>query len=360
MAIECVMPGGKGGGEVAQRLLEFGGDWNCLRPWRSRRGHTMMTLNVAPSPGARPRLMNVRVENAQSTMEYDEWKYFDDAVVEEALPEQRLWADLVSQGCGWNLPDAMSVTVIQQQTMLRSGNATISMNGLRTANRSRPIWDTTNFPIPLVHSDFSFDYREILESRRRGIPLDDAQIREATRQCVREIELITQGTRGSYTYGGGTIYGLTNHPDKISKVITSPTASGWTPQTTYDEILDALQALQDVYFNRNVRAYYSPGWTKYLNTHFTPAYNAGTLRQQLGAVDGISGWVKLDELPGYQIILVETNKRTIRCINGMPLKTIQWGSHGDFQFNYKVVGIMVPQIRSNANGNTGIVHMAPA
>lgn len=355
MAIECILPGGKAGGSVAAQLLEFGGDWNCMRPIKRRDGRTMMTLNVQGKDG-KVRRQNVIVKNAESTLRRDEWIFFDDTVVEEAFPELRLWGDLVSQGCGWNMPEAMSAPVIQHQTVIRSGNATISMSGLRTANRSRPIYDTVNFPIPLVHSDFSFDYREIQESRRKGVPLDDTQIREATRQCVQEIELVTQGTRGSFSHGGGTIYGLTNYPDRITKALTLPTSAGWRPQTTYDELLDMLQAAQDIYFNGSFRMYYSPGWTKYMNTHFTPAYDGGTLKSQVSQIDGISGMMKLDQLPGYQIILVQTDKRTVRCINGMNLKTIQWESHGGFQLNYKVIGIMVPQIRSNASGNTGIIH----
>ena len=48
----------------------------------------------------------------------------------------------------------------------------------------------------------------------------------------------------------------------------------------------------------------------------------------------------------------------IRLIDGMPITNIQWKTEGDFVSNFKVMTIQVPQIRSDYNGKTGIVHLA--
>jgi hypothetical protein len=40
----------------------------------------------------------------------------------------------------------------------------------------------------------------------------------------------------------------------------------------------------------------------------------------------------------------------------MEITTLQWETHGGMMQNFKVMAIMVPQIRGDFNGNTGIVH----
>lgn len=356
-------------GPVAERLLQFGGDWNCLRPFREVNpktgrptGRTLMTLNVAAFPGAKPKRRNVVVRNASSTLMKDQYVYFDDVIVEESRPVMRLVNDITGAGLVLNIPNGMATTVIQHQTMIASGNATWSMDGLRTAQRDRPLFDLVNHPLPIVHGDFSFGLRELLQSQQAGFQaLDTTQLRETTRVIAEDIEKVTIGTLGSYSYGGGTIYGLTNHPDRITKVLTNPTDPGWTPQTTYEEILDMMQSAQDVRFNGPYWLYFSPAWTKYLNVDYSSAYPGVTLRTKLrelgvGEDNNVVVKGKLDFLTGYQIILLTPDRRVVRMVNGMALKTVQWESHGGMQINFKVLGIIVPQVRANASGENGVVH----
>jgi hypothetical protein len=45
---------------------------------------------------------------------------------------------------------------------------------------------------------------------------------------------------------------------------------------------------------------------------------------------------------------------------GMDVTTVQWETHGGMRLNFKVMAIMVPQLRSDFNGNAGIVHGSTA
>jgi hypothetical protein len=49
-----------------------------------------------------------------------------------------------------------------------------------------------------------------------------------------------------------------------------------------------------------------------------------------------------------------------RAINGMDITTVQWETQGGMRVNFKVMAIQVPQIRSDFNGRTGIVHATTA
>jgi len=56
--------------------------------------------------------------------------------------------------------------------------------------------------------------------------------------------------------------------------------------------------------------------------------------------------------------MVQMTSNVVRIVNGMPIQNVEWKSEGQFVGNYKVMTIQVPQIRSDYNGNTGLVHLA--
>jgi len=45
-------------------------------------------------------------------------------------------------------------------------------------------------------------------------------------------------------------------------------------------------------------------------------------------------------------------------IRGLPVQNIEWQAEGKFVTKYKVLTIQVPQIRSDQDGNCGIVLLA--
>ena len=56
------------------------------------------------------------------------------------------------------------------------------------------------------------------------------------------------------------------------------------------------------------------------------------------------------------MVLVQMTADVCREVVGMDITTVQWESHGGMQLNFKVMCILVPQLRSDFNGTTGIVH----
>jgi len=68
----------------------------------------------------------------------------------------------------------------------------------------------------------------------------------------------------------------------------------------------------------------------------------------------------LDHMTGWDLILVQQTSDVIREVVGMDITTVQWESMGGMRINFKVMAIMVPQLRADFNGNTGIVHAAVA
>jgi hypothetical protein len=164
------------------------------------------------------------------------------------------------------------------------------------------------------------------------------------------------GTLGSFYYGGGTVYGYSNHPSRATKVMTAPTAAGWTPETTVNEVLAMRQTLRDNLKPGPYVLYISPDWEVSFDQDYSATYGGETLRTRLAKVGRIASVESLDYLTGYQMLLVSMDRGTIREIIGMDIQTIQWESPDGMEMFFKVMCILVPQFRFDQSTRAGVVH----
>ncbi|MEB3026005.1 major capsid protein, partial [Parvimonas sp. M13] len=72
-----------------------------------------------------------------------------------------------------------------------------------------------------------------------------------------------------------------------------------------------------------------------------------TIMQRLKDIPGISDIWMSSRLTGSQVLLVQLTSDVLRMINGIQPTMVEWESHGGFQHNFKIIAIMLPQIRSN-------------
>ena len=104
------------------------------------------------------------------------------------------------------------------------------------------------------------------------------------------------------------------------------------------------------------RLYFGTSWLQYLDEDYSSAKGDNTVRERLEAIDGITSVSTLDYLTGYQVLLVQQTTDVVREVIGMDVTTLQWETNGGMLQNFKVMAILVPQIRADQNSNTGIVH----
>jgi len=339
---------GQAVGSVASVLMNNGFDARTLRPYIGEDGRHYITQNVNGIIKAVPTM------NATATLRKDEWKILDDAVVKAAKPRLKAVSDLRDAGLIYNIPNGMGKTILETETQSDINDAVLSMDGLREGANDRPVYELSSLPLPIAHKDFSFSARQIAASRNGGSPLDTTMAELASRKVAEQVEKLLIGSYGSYSFGGGVIYGYINHPSVLTKTITSPTASGWTAATTVLEVLQMRQQSIDAYHYGPWKVYFGTSWLTYLDNDFKANGNA-TLRARLEAIDGLSIGT-LDYLTGYKIVMVQQTTDVAREVIGMDITTLQWETNGGLQLNYKVMAIMVPQIRADQNGNTGIVY----
>jgi uncharacterized linocin/CFP29 family protein len=341
---------GQANGDVASRLMANNMDINALRPYFGADGKSYLTIDRNGTPEAVP------VANATATLRKDDWKLLDDAIIKAAKPRLRAVADLRGKGLTFAIPNGMAKTVLETETQSDITDAIISMDGIRESQGDRPEFELTNLPLPIIHKDFQFSLRQIMASRNGGSPLDTTTAELAARRVAEQAEKLLLGVASSYTYGGGTIYGYTNFPSALTKVITSPTASGWSAATAVQEVLQMRNQSQAAYHYGPWMLYCSPNWDVYMDDDYSSSKGDNTLRDRLNKIEGIQGVVTLDYLTGYKILLVQMTSDVVREVIGMDITTAQWETKGGMQLNFKVMAILVPQLRADQNGNTGIVY----
>ena len=344
---------GHASGDVASKLLQCGFDVRSLRPFVGKDKRSYVTVNQNGI------LKAVPMQNATATLRKDDWKILDDAIVKVSKPRLKAVGDLRAAGLTFTIPNGMGKTVLETETMSDIGPASVSMDGLRENANDRPVFELSNLPMPIIHKDFQFSARQIMASRNGGSPLDTTSAELAARRVAEEAEKLLLGVStvaDQYSFGGGVLYGYTDLPCAItSETLTYPSNSGWTGETFLGEILSMIVALYAAYHYGPYMLYTAPAWDRYLDDDFKSGSDK-TLRNRVKEVSAIQDVRTLDYLADYDIVIVQMTSDVVREVIGMDITTVEWDTVGGLQKNFKVMAILVPQLRCDQNDNGGIVY----
>jgi hypothetical protein len=358
---------GVGHGGIAQMLLKHDFDPGVLRPFQGKHGKTYVELQVRNRDGTpvwdnikKKWATEIKQTNVDASLRKDEWIALKAGMQDIQYPQLRFYADLRAAVTGTRLSDAWGQTILRRQRMGDISGASIGMTPLRKSERDLPEFDYVDTPLPIIYKHFAIDIRELATSRRRGEGLNTITARKMTRKCAEETEDRATGVAASFSLGTGiTLYGLTNHPNRNTKVLTNPaTAVGWTPEDTLDEVLDMIQSAQNDDFNGPYILYYSRLWTKFLGGNFSPAYGGGTMWRRLEEIPDIgAGNVRrLNRLTGYQMVLVQMTDDVVEPIIGLEIQPVQYPNTDPFELQFAVISMLLTEVKSEANGNSGVVH----
>jgi hypothetical protein len=81
-----------------------------------------------------------------------------------------------------------------------------------------------------------------------------------------------------------------------------------------------------------------------------------TVRERIMSIGGISDIVVSDFLTGNKVVLAQASAQTMRIVRGMQIQTVQWSSGDGMSINFKVMAIMVPQIRADSANRCGVAY----
>ena len=286
----------------------------------------------------------------------DEWKHYDEAVVQVA--QQRLVgiADLERRGLVMNITNGLGTTVLEYEDMSDIEAAEMNMSGVTRGRNDRVEYDINYLPLPIIHKPFQINIRVLNASRTRGMPLDTTMAEKSARKVAEYLESMLFTGASDYSYGGGTIYGYTDFPFRNTGSLTADwDDSASSGATILADVLNMKQASINARHYGPWVLYIPTAYEKVMDDDFRANYPK-TVRERLLSISGIDSVVVADYLTADNVLLVEMNTETVRLVKGMPIQTVQWETEGGMIFHFKVMTIQVPQLRADQDNRCGIVH----
>ena len=356
---------GQSQGQVANLVANNGRlDIGRMRPYIDpKTGLAYMTVYKGGDPKQISSYSVTPVTNA--TLRRDEWKTLDDAIME--VSRQRLGGvdDLISKGLTYNLVNAMGTTVLEWHDVGEAMEADLTMDGISRGKGDRLIFQHNYLPIPIIHVDYEINARVLAASRSLGNPLDTTSAERAARRVIEKVESM-MFTNTSYSFGekdtrsNNTIYSLVNHPDR--NLVTMGTH--WDDlvstigATIVGQVLQMKQSAINDYHYGPYMLYIPTNFETTLDKDYDTVTPGTTIRERILKIAGITGIKVIDTLPTDNVLLVQMTSDVVRLVRGMGLQNIQWGEEGNMVTKYKVMTIQVPQVRSDQNKRSGVIHLA--
>ena len=302
--------------------------------------------------------MNINALRTNATLRKDEWVHFDTAVVQAAQLRLRGVADLLSRGLTYNISNGLGTTVLEYEDMSDFEDAQVSMDAITRGRKDRVEFDLNYLPLPIIHHDFSINARVLAASRTLGRPLDTTQAELAARKVAEKLESMLFTGLSTFTYGGGSLYGYIDFPyTNAVNLAKSWSAAGTTAAEILTDVFNMKQA------SINARHYgpfvlYVPTGYEVTLDHDYDTTRGNTIRQRILALEGIDDVKVADFLTADNVLLVEMNSETVRMVNGLKVTIVEWESEGGMMHHYKVMAIMVPQLRADQYDRCGITLLA--
>ena len=347
-------------GPVAQLLMQGARlDPGLKRPFIGNDGNSYVSIYAGGDPENSSSWRTVTTQQAGLTnnamLRREEWMRLDEAVLK--ISEKRLGGvqDLMSRGLVYNLGNGLANTVLEYHDMGDAMEAEMSMDAITRTRADQVSFGVHYLPLPIIHVDYNLNARVLAVSRNMGQPLDVLDAERATRRVLEKQEnmLFTDET---YGYGGGTIYSYVNHPDRNTRAISAWNGAGKTGAQIVTDVLNMKQDLIDDLHFGPYTLYIPTGYETKLDEDYSTAKGSNTIRERLMKISNIEKILVIDSLASTTVLLVQMTSDVVRAVVGMALQNLEWKSEGGLVTNYKVMTIWVPQIRSDQNGASGLLH----
>ena len=352
---------GSSQGDVAGLITNGRMDSGSLRPFVCNTpgqnfGKSFCTVYIGGDKKKKTSYSTIQV-NA-GTLRPNEWRQLDEAIM--PISQSRLVGvqDLISRNLVYNLGNAMGTTVLEYHDISTAMEADVSMDGVTRGQGDRPVYGTKYLPIPIIHVDYEINTRTLNASRSLGNPLDTTSAEYAARAVASKLENMLF-TDTDYSFGGGSIKSYVNYGDRNQVSL----ATSWTDSTiTGEKIVDVVSEMKQASLDAK---HYGP-WVLYIPTNYetkmdedySSSKGSNTTRERILKLAGITDIKVVDTLADDNVLLVQMTPDVVRLVNGMSITNVEWTSPDKFINKYKVLAIQVPQIRSDQDGNCGIVHLA--
>lgn len=303
---------------------------------------------------------NVNSLRTNDVLRKDEWERFDEKVIEVARQRLVGVGDLLSRGLSFPVDNALGVTRVEWEKVSDMEPAVINMAGVTEGEGDRVTYELEGTPLPIIHKDFTINIRVLEASRTLGQTLDTTQAALATRLVSERTEQMLFDGFAGIKMQNAVILGYKTAPDRNTGSISDWSDVGTTGETINLEILAMMLALQTDNYNGPYGLYVPIDYFNKLLEDFKANSDKSILTRIMEIPD--LEFIKISRnLPGGasgQVIMVQLTSDVVDMIDGLQPTMVQWETQGGMVINFKVMSIMAPRMKSDANQQSGIAHFS--
>jgi uncharacterized linocin/CFP29 family protein len=211
-------------------------------------------------------------------------------------------------------------------------------------------------PVPMIHKEFTYDLRYLRMTRRNGQQIDTVHGEIAARKVMEKIEgLILSGA--SIATNLGNIYGLLNQPQRN----TGGVSANWATAATGEQMVADVTAMITAAYADHMYGPYLLFVPTAVYIRMSEDYKVNgdlTILQRLMQIPGLDGILPSERLTGTTILLVQMTSDVLQLVDGIQPTMVEWDGRGGFELNFMIFAIMLPRVRADYNGQSGIVHFS--
>lgn len=287
----------------------------------------------------------------------EEWEAVDEELVQVA--QERLSIVDVALEEGLTRDISLGTLTDTWENVSEFGEAEVSMSAEAPASEDGIQYGGDGVPVPVVKKGMRIGRRQLLASRERGQELPVDGVTAATRVVSERLENL-------FAYGwdrdvdGHTLPGFMNHPN----VDSASVPGAWdADKNNVRPTVENMISVLDVDNN------FGPGQTGYV-LHLPAAKNriisdsidphgSGDLNLRQRIVDDFSDEISRIErtaaLEPDEAFMYKPTTETFKVGMAGDLQTLEWESGSGMSTHINVFAAMAPEIRSDINGNVGVV-----
>lgn len=297
--------------------------------------------------------LTVGALRALSPFEENAQRVIDQAVVRVGLNRLVIAQDLLAMNLTYPLTNPLSIMEVQWEQVSKTGGAQRTMTPSARGENQLPQRRPKRVPVYLTTDDFSVGIRTFQMGQRIGTPIDVSLVEEATRRVNEAIEDAVINGAGLSVEGYSTPGLLTAPNANVQSMSVS-----WTTATgaqVYADVSSMISKLQTDGKYGPYGLYTGTAIGNGLDRDYQAGVQGQTIRKRLLEIPSLVSIKTADQMPATNAVLVQLTTDVIDMITGLAPTVIPWTSIDGFTLYWMVMAIMIPRVRDDYDGNSGIV-----
>lgn len=286
----------------------------------------------------------------------DEWKAFDEAVVDIFRHGLVGIGDLRAAGLTRDL-GGLGTMIDEWEMISDMEEANADMSGITPGQKSQPEFEQTGVPIPIIHKDFQINIRRLLASRKLGAALDTTMAEIAARKVREKLEEMLFNGLTNIRSKQYVVHGYTTFPYRNQMALSGVWGETGTDPIT--DVLNMIEAMNEDNMDGPYNLYVPRSFWANLYADYD-TQKPGTIAERILQIPDIRSIKQVSPLDGTaasaEVVMVQLTRDVVDLSIGQDVTNVEWETLGGMQTNFKVMTAMAPRLKRDEEGRCGIVH----